>query len=119
MIGWLQGEFEDLDIKYLKQNISKKSVGNIRKLQEKFRCTMQNGCEIFTAKGQHFRSKRVISQPCKILPLAWSDRFPMAVTPSFQLRITHRLKHWIYDFLRFETTYRMHKLDSRKCSKSG
>ena len=41
MIGWLQGEFEDLDIKYLKQNISKKSVGNIRKLQEKFRCTVQ------------------------------------------------------------------------------
>ena len=42
----------------------------------------------------------------------------MAVTPSFQLRITHRLKHWIFDFLIFETTYRMHKLDSRKCSKS-
>ena len=34
MIGGLQGEFGDLDIKYLKQNISKKSVGNIRKLQE-------------------------------------------------------------------------------------
>ena len=43
MIGGLQGEFGDLDIKYLKQNISKKSVGNIRKLQEKFRCTVQNG----------------------------------------------------------------------------
>ena len=35
MIGALQGEFRDLDIKYLKQNI--------RKLQEKFRCTVQNG----------------------------------------------------------------------------
>ena len=45
MIGGLQGEFGDLDIKYLKQNISKYlkqniskylkiSVGNIRKLQE-------------------------------------------------------------------------------------
>ncbi|RVW44694.1 hypothetical protein CK203_109513 [Vitis vinifera] len=33
--GALQGEFRDLDIKYLKQNI--------RKLQEKFRCTVQNG----------------------------------------------------------------------------
>ena len=37
MIGGLQGEFGDLDIKYLKQNISKylkMSVGNIRKLQD-------------------------------------------------------------------------------------
>ena len=37
MIGGLQGEFGDLDIKYLKQNISrylKMSIGNIRKLQE-------------------------------------------------------------------------------------
>ena len=37
MIGGLQGEFGDLDIKYLKQNISKylkMSVGNIRNLQE-------------------------------------------------------------------------------------
>ena len=37
MIGGLQGEFEDLDIKYLKQNIPKylkMSVGNIMKLQE-------------------------------------------------------------------------------------
>ena len=29
----------------------------------------------------------------------------MAVTPSFQLRIAHCLKHWIVDFLSFETTY--------------
>ena len=37
MIGGLQGEFGDLDIKYLKQNIPKylkMSVGNIMKLQE-------------------------------------------------------------------------------------
>ena len=37
MIGGLQGEFGDLDIKYLKQNIPKylkMSVGNIKKLQE-------------------------------------------------------------------------------------
>ena len=37
MIGGLQGEFGDLDNKYLKQNISKylnMSVENIRKLQE-------------------------------------------------------------------------------------
>ena len=43
----------------------------------------------------------------------------MAVTPSFQLRIVHCLKRWIYNFPRFETTYSMHKLSSRKCSKSG
>ena len=37
MIGGLQGEFGDLDNKYLKQNILKylkMSVGNIRKVQE-------------------------------------------------------------------------------------
>ena len=37
MIGGLQGEFGDLDNKYLKKNIPKylkMSVGNIRKLQE-------------------------------------------------------------------------------------
>ena len=37
MIGGLQGDFRDLDIKYLKQNISKylkMSVANIGKLQE-------------------------------------------------------------------------------------
>ena len=73
-----------------------------------------------------FRSKKdSISQPKADfaavwnLPSAWSDRFPMAVTPSFQLRIVHCLKHWIVDFLSFETTYSMHKLNSRKCSKSG
>ena len=43
----------------------------------------------------------------------------MAVTPSFQLQIVYCLKHWIVDFLSFETTYSMHKLNSRKCSKSG
>ena len=29
----------------------------------------------------------------------------MAVTPSFQFWIMHRLKHWIVDFLSFKTTY--------------
>ena len=80
---------------------------------------MQNGCENFAAKGLDFCSKRLISQPCKNLPSTWSDLLTMAVTPSFQLRIVHCLKHWIVDFLSFETTYSMHKLNSRKCSKSG
>ena len=34
MIGGLQGEFGDLDIKYLKQKYLKMSVGHIGKLQE-------------------------------------------------------------------------------------
>ena len=95
------------------------SIANIGKLQENTRCTVQNGYEIFAAKGQDFRSPRLISQPCKNLPSAWSDLLAMAITPSFQLRIMHRLKHWIVDFLSFETKYSMHKLNSRKCSKSG
>ena len=122
MIGGLQGEFGDLDIKYLKQKISKcrsQILGRLKRNSTAVRATVQNGCEIFAAKGQHFRSQRLISQPCNILPLAWSDLLAMAVTPSFQLRIVYRLKYWIFDFLSFETTYSMHKLNSRKCSKSG
>ena len=80
---------------------------------------MQNGCEIFAAKGLHFHNQRLISQLCNILPSTWSDVLAMAVTPSFQLRIMHHLKHWIVDFLSFEMTYSMHKLNFRKCSKNG
>ena len=116
MIGGLQGEFGDLDIKYLKQNIKKMSVANIGKLQEKFH----------SKRAAKFPSKRTtFSQPkadfavVRNFPSAWSDRLLMAVTPSFQLCIVHHLKHWIVDFLSFETTYSMHKLNSRKYSKSG
>ena len=122
MISGLQGEFWDLDIKYLKQKISKcrsQILGSFRRNSLAMHATGQNGCEIFTAKGQHFRSPRLILQPCKNLPSTWSDLLAMAVTPSFQLRIVYCLKHWIVDFLSFETTYSMHKLNSRKCSKSG
>ena len=92
------------------------SIANIGKLQEKFH----------SKRAVKFHSKRTpFSQPkadfstVQNFPSAWSDRLPMAITPSFQLRIMHCLKHWIIDFLSFETTYRMHKLNSRKCSKSG
>ena len=115
MIGGLQGEFGDLDIKYLKQNISKCRSGSFRRTPRH--------CAKWLRK---FRSKRTtFSQPkadfaaVQNFLLAWSDWLLMAVTPSFQLRITHHLKHWIFDFLSFETTYSMHKLNSRKCSKSG
>ena len=41
----------------------------------------------------------------------------MAITSLFQLQFAHHLKRWIPDFLSFEKTYSMHKMDSRKCSK--
>ena len=78
----------------------------------------------FAAKGW-FRSKRLISQQkadfaaLRSWLSACGVQLTTAVTPSFQLRIAHRLKHWITDFLIFKTTYSMHKLDFRKCSKSG
>ncbi|RVW57768.1 hypothetical protein CK203_117296 [Vitis vinifera] len=59
-------------------------VANIGKLQEKFH----------SKRAAKFRSKRTtFSQPkadfaaVQNLPSAWSDWLPMAVTPSFQLRI--------------------------------
>ena len=117
MIGGLQGEFVDLDIKYLKQKISKcrSQISGSFTRNSVALCKMamklsQQKDNIFAAQGW-FRSRAKI-------PSTWSDLLAMAVTPSFQLRITHRLKHWIFYFLIFETTYRMHKLDSKKCSKS-
>ena len=48
IIGGLQGDFGDLDNKYLKQNISKylqMSVANIGKLQENIAALCKIGCE--------------------------------------------------------------------------
>ena len=86
------------------------SVANIGKLQENF-AAVQDGCEISQHKGHHFAALRN-------WPSTLCDRIPMDVTPSFQLRIVHRLKRWIANFLSFETTYSMHNLGSRKYSKS-
>ena len=85
------------------------SVANIKKVQENF-AAVQEGCKISQHEGHHFAALRN-------LPLAWSDQLPMAITPSFKLRIVHCLKHWIANFSSFEKTYSMHKLNSRKCSK--
>ncbi|KAL6328906.1 hypothetical protein AAG906_003923 [Vitis piasezkii] len=71
------------------------------------------GCEV----GFHHEGD--FAALCKMLPSARSDWFVTAATSSFQLRIAHRLKHWIVDFLSFEMVYSMHHLDFRKCSKSG
>ncbi|KAL6325857.1 hypothetical protein AAG906_031070 [Vitis piasezkii] len=54
------------------------------------------GCKITSQQKGDFATL------CKMLPSAWSDRLEMAVTPSFQLRIAHCLKHWILEFLSFE-----------------
>ena len=72
----------------------------------------KKGCEITSQQKADFVVLRSWLSSCDV-------RLPMVVTPSFQLRIMYRLKHWIDDFLSFETTYTMHKLDFRKCSKSG
>ena len=91
-------------------------IANIRKLQEKFH---SKRAAKFCSKRTPFSQPKVDFAVVQNLPSAWSDRLPMAITPSFQLQIVHHLKHWIVDFLSFETTYSMHKLNSRKCSKSG
>ena len=117
MIGGLQGEFGDLDIKYLKQKNLKMLVANIGKLQENF-AVVQEGCEISQHEGHHFAAILLWFRSLWNWPLAWCDRLPMALTSSFQLQITYCLKYWIDDFSSFETTYSMHKLSSRKYSKS-
>nr|CAN67187.1 hypothetical protein VITISV_014195 [Vitis vinifera] len=85
----------------------------IGQLQKEIHPIVQKGCEITSQQKGDFATL------CKMLPSAWSDWLAMTTTSSFQLRIAHRLKHWIVDFLSFETTYSMHKLDFKKCSKSG
>nr|CAN73704.1 hypothetical protein VITISV_000541 [Vitis vinifera] len=57
---------------------------------------VQKGCEITSQQKGDFATL------CKMLPSTWSDWLAMAATSSFQLRIEHRLKHWILDFLSFE-----------------
>ena len=74
--------------------------------------THKKGCEIASQQKADFAVLRSWLLACGV-------RLPTAVTPSFQLRIVHRLKHWITDFLRFEMKYSMHKMDFRKCSKIG
>ena len=64
MIDGLHGEFGDLDIKYLKQKISKcrsQILGRLKRNSTAVRATVQNGCEIFAAKGQHFDSRAKFS----------------------------------------------------------
>ena len=72
--------------------------------------THKKGCEITSQQKADFAALRSWLSTCSV-------RLPAAVTPSFQLWIVHRLKHWIADFLRFKTKYSMHKSDFRKAPK--
>nr|CAN73171.1 hypothetical protein VITISV_030503 [Vitis vinifera] len=54
-----------------------------------------------------YKKAAKFSQQNADFAILWSDLIAMAVTPSFQLRIAHCLKHWILDFLSFEMVYRM------------
>nr|CAN78425.1 hypothetical protein VITISV_037783 [Vitis vinifera] len=93
--------------------LSSQLAAYIRQHQKEIHPTVQKGCGITSQQKGDFATL------WKMLPSAWSDWLAMAATSSFPLRIAHRLKHWIVDFLRFEMVYRMHQLDFRKCSKSG
>ena len=83
MIGGLQGEFGDLDIKYLKQNISKKCRSQISGSFR--RNSTVRGLTKFHSKRTTFSQQKGDFAAVQNFPLAWSDQLPMAVTPSFQL----------------------------------
>nr|CAN76455.1 hypothetical protein VITISV_012729 [Vitis vinifera] len=85
----------------------------VGQLQKEIHPTVQKGCGITSQQKGDFAAL------CKMLPSARSDWLATAATSSFQLRIVHRLKHWIFEFLSFEMVYRMYHLDFRKYSKSG
>ena len=55
---------------------------------------------------------------CNISISALHSRLQTAITSSFQIQITHRLKGLIPDFPSFETRYHMYNLISRKCFKN-
>ena len=56
MIGGLQGENEDLDIKYLKQK-NKKCRSQISGSTRENFAGVQDGCKISQPKGHHFAAK--------------------------------------------------------------
>ena len=111
MIVGLQGENGDLNNKYLKKKNLKESVANIQKHSGGFRRHAR-----WVAK---FRSQYLVFSQLQNQLSAWCNWLPMAITSSFQLRFTYRLKRWILDFLSFEMVYSMQKMDFGKCSKSS
>nr|CAN76703.1 hypothetical protein VITISV_032509 [Vitis vinifera] len=78
------------------------SASSLRHISGNFRRKSTTLCK----KAAKFSQQKGDSATlCKMLPSAWSDRLAMDVTPSFQLQIAHRLKHWILNFLSFEMVY--------------
>ena len=71
--------------KISEEKYPKVSVATIRKLQENTRALCKMAAK--------FSQQKADFAAVQNLPSAWSDRLPMVVTPSFQLRIMHRLKH--------------------------
>ncbi|RVW68705.1 hypothetical protein CK203_056058 [Vitis vinifera] len=59
--------------------LSSQLAAYIRQLQEGIHNTVQKGCEITSQQKGDFAAL------CKMLPSAWSDWLPLAVTSSFQL----------------------------------
>ncbi|RVW29070.1 hypothetical protein CK203_091604 [Vitis vinifera] len=76
--------------------------------QKEKHLTVQKCCEITSQQKGDFATL------CKMLPSARSDWLVMAATSSFQLRIAHRLKHWIVDFLSFEMIHSW-QMNSKLC----
>ena len=93
-------------------------VKNLKNVGRKYR----EASGEFRSRSRWLRNFAVWRTPFRSLrnwPSALCDRLPNATTHSFQLRIMHRLKPWIFDLPSFETKYSMNKLSFRKCSKSG
>ena len=57
MIGGLQGDFEDLDIKYLKQKNLKMSVAHIGKIQENTMALCKMAAKFLQQKDNIFAAK--------------------------------------------------------------
>nr|CAN76988.1 hypothetical protein VITISV_039361 [Vitis vinifera] len=75
------------------------SASSLRHISGTFRRKSTTLCK----KAAKFSQQKADSATlCKMLPSVWSDRLAMAVTPSFQLRIVHHMKHWILEFLSFQ-----------------
>ncbi|KAL6338387.1 hypothetical protein AAG906_020471 [Vitis piasezkii] len=80
------------------------SASNVAHISGSFR---RNSIVLCKKAVKFSQQKADFAALCKFLPSAWSDLLAMAVTSSFQIRIAHRLKQWIFDFLIFEMVYRI------------
>ena len=83
MIGGLQGDFGNLDIKYLKQNIPgdlKMSVANIRKLQENIAVVQHSAFSLeWSGYGWSRKLKRLLSHPDMSAGWSWNASFPIRI----------------------------------------